>query len=216
MVSTGLVWPSLGVQSPPTTPLPESKGYLASTSLGVKNSTSTPKARPIAPVRLNSSKRASFKATATEPFCLNPVACPVLASSVLSSSDVYLANSVSVRVARNCGTNPAACQVVPQVSCRRSSNTTSLMPSKVRWYATEQPIMPPPMMTTSALAGMGFMGGCTFDRSSSRNVRLAALVDLMKSDCLLMNYAFTRSRRSGRPGRLAWRSAPGASPYCWR
>ena len=133
VVSTGLVCPSLGVHSPPTTPLSDSSGYLESTSEGVRNSTSTPKARPMAPVRLNSSKRAAFSATATEPFCLNPVAWPVSASSVLSNSDVYLASSVSVRVARSCGTSPAACQVVPQVSCRRSSSTTSRMPSLVRW-----------------------------------------------------------------------------------
>jgi hypothetical protein len=84
-------------------------------------------------VRCNSSSRAAFSATAIEPFCLKPVAWPVSASSVRSSSLVYLASSVSVRVARNCGTRPAACQVVPQVSCRRSSSTTSVMPIFARW-----------------------------------------------------------------------------------
>ena len=133
VVSMGLVWPSLGVQMPPTTPRPASSGYLCTTSEGVRNSASTPKARPMAPVRLNSSNRASFSATPMEPCCLKPVACPVSASRVFSSSEVYFASSVSVRVARSWGTRPAACQVVPQVSCRRSSSTTSVMPSLARW-----------------------------------------------------------------------------------
>jgi hypothetical protein len=37
---------------------------------------------------------------------LKPVAWPVSASSVRSSSEVYFASSVSVRVARNCGDQP--------------------------------------------------------------------------------------------------------------
>ncbi len=46
---------------------------------------------------------------------------------------MYLASSVIRRVARSCPISPAACQVVPQVSCLRSSNSTSVMPSLVRW-----------------------------------------------------------------------------------
>ena len=34
---------------------------------------------------------------------------------------------------RNCPINPAACHVVPQVSCLRSSKTISVQPSFARW-----------------------------------------------------------------------------------
>jgi len=49
--------------------------------------------------------------------------------------------------------SPAACQVVPEVSRSRSSRTTSGQPIAARWYATEQPITPPPTTTTLARCG---------------------------------------------------------------
>ena len=58
---------------------------------------------------------------------------PGLGLQRVQSSDVYLASSVIRRVARSWPTRPAACQVVPQVSWRRSSSSTSVMPSLVRW-----------------------------------------------------------------------------------
>ena len=51
--------------------------------------------------------------------------------------------------------SPAACQVVPAVSWRRSSNTVSFQPSLARWYAMAAPITPPPMITTRAWSGNG-------------------------------------------------------------
>src|SRR6186997_1849975 len=42
---------------------------------------------------------------------------------------------------------PAACQVEPAVSSRRSSSTTSFQPALVRWYRTLAPTRPPPMPT---------------------------------------------------------------------
>src|SRR3984885_8673743 len=45
---------------------------------------------------------------------------------------------------------PAACQVEPAVSSLRSTGTTSVQPSSVRWYRTEAPTTPPPMTTTCA------------------------------------------------------------------
>src|ERR1700733_7308956 len=45
---------------------------------------------------------------------------------------------------------PAACQVEPAVSSLRSTRTTSVQPSSVRWYRTEAPTTPPPMTTTCA------------------------------------------------------------------
>src|SRR5215470_14742222 len=64
----------------------------------------------------------------------------------------YRLMRVALRVARSCPTNPAACQVVPQVSLPCSSSTTSVTPSRVRWYAAEAPAMPPPTITTRASA----------------------------------------------------------------
>src|SRR5580692_8720760 len=54
---------------------------------------------------------------------------------------------------RSWPTSPAACHVVPLVSCLRSRRTMSLQPIRVRWYATEQPMTPPPTMTTLARVG---------------------------------------------------------------
>ena len=45
---------------------------------------------------------------------------------------------------------PAACQVEPAVSSRRSSSMTSVQPAFVRWYSTLAPTTPPPMTTTWA------------------------------------------------------------------
>jgi hypothetical protein len=64
---------------------------------------------------------------------------------------VYLRSSVEVSdVEPNVTISPAACQVVPEVRRSRSSTTTSFQPAWARWYATEQPMMPPPMTTTRA------------------------------------------------------------------
>ena len=43
---------------------------------------------------------------------------------------------------------PAACQVEPAVSSRRSRSMTSVQPAFVRWYSTLAPTTPPPMTTT--------------------------------------------------------------------
>ena len=63
---------------------------------------------------------------------LEPGRLPGLGLQACRSSEVYLASSVIRRVARSCPISPAACQVVPQVSCLRSSSSTSVMPSLVR------------------------------------------------------------------------------------
>src|SRR5262245_18319291 len=48
---------------------------------------------------------------------------------------------------------PAACHVVPEVSRSRSRTTTSVQPMWARWYAAEQPMTPPPTITTRACEG---------------------------------------------------------------
>ena len=55
--------------------------------------------------------------------------------------------------------SPAACHVVPDVSWSRSSSTTSFTPLCARWYATDVPMIPPPITTTRASDGIG--GGGT-------------------------------------------------------
>ena len=132
VVSMGLVCPSFGRNTPPTTSDVSIRGYSELISSAVRRFTSKPKLFPIDAPRLNSSNRACVFATPMEPFCLKPVAWPVSASSPANSSDVYFASSVMLRVARNCPTSPAACQVVPQVSCLRSQSTTSVIPILVR------------------------------------------------------------------------------------
>src|SRR5437867_11335816 len=51
-----------------------------------------------------------------------------------------------------CRTPPALRPVEPVASSfSRSSKTTSVIPRRERWYATEAPIQPPPTITTSAV-----------------------------------------------------------------
>ena len=76
--------------------------------------------------------RASWVAMAMEPVWRKPVACPVSCSREAYKLVVYCARRVRLYVARNWPTNPAACQVVPQVSCLRSRSTTSVHPRNVR------------------------------------------------------------------------------------
>src|SRR5258707_1372854 len=60
---------------------------------------------------------------------------------------------VMLSCARSWPTRPAACHVVPQDSWPCSSNTMSFQPAFARWYATLQPMMRPPMITTRAWVG---------------------------------------------------------------
>src|SRR5688572_24849643 len=50
-------------------------------------------------------------------------------------------------------TPPAALQVEPEPSSSLSTTTTSRTPASARWKATDVPITPPPMTTTSAWLG---------------------------------------------------------------
>ncbi len=95
--------------------------------------TGKPNTRAIDAPRFSSSKRSSFGAIATEPRCWKPVACPVSSSNVANRFVVYCARRVRFCVARNCPTKPAACHVVPLVSCLRSNNTTSETPRFAKW-----------------------------------------------------------------------------------
>lgn len=53
---------------------------------------------------------------------------------------------------------PAVCQVVPDVSRSLSSSTARPTPSLAKWYRVWQPKLPPPMTTTSAVLGRGWLG----------------------------------------------------------
>ena len=69
-----------------------------------------------------------------KPTGLNPVACPVSASSFAYRSREYLRISVEVpEVEPKVTIRPAACQVVPEVRRSRSSRTTSFQPMWARW-----------------------------------------------------------------------------------
>src|SRR5690348_7975183 len=65
----------------------------------------------------------------------------------------YLLIRVIVRFGRIWPTRPAACQVVPHVSLPCSTSSTSFSPRSARWYAVEQPAMPPPTITMRAERG---------------------------------------------------------------
>ncbi len=81
VVSIGLVWPSPGRKMPPTTSPTSSNGQRSLISPGVSSSMRRPNVLPIDAPRCSSSSRAAVLATLIEPFCLNPVAWPVSASS---------------------------------------------------------------------------------------------------------------------------------------
>src|SRR4029453_10982327 len=63
-----------------------------------------------------------------------------------------------------CVTIPAACHVEPLVSSPLSTSTTSVHPFRARWYATLQPAMPPPTITTRA---------CSFTRRAPPDLALS-------------------------------------------
>ena len=149
----GSPWPSLSRYTAEVTSEVFRCGYRCFTSAGEISSISTPNALAIETERRSSSRRSSVKATVIEPQRTKPVATPVSSSSVPYNSCEYLANFVMLAVARSCAINPAACQVVPDVSFFRSSRTTSVQPSFARWYATEHPTMPPPIITALADSG---------------------------------------------------------------
>ena len=77
---TGSACPSLSKYTPPIASERFKPSYFCAISLGEISSISTPNARAIAAPRRNSSIRASVRATVMEPFCLKPVATPVVFS----------------------------------------------------------------------------------------------------------------------------------------
>src|ERR1700682_1200381 len=92
---------------------------------------------------------------------------------------------VALRVARNCPTSPAACQVVPQVSLPCSSRTTSVHPSLVRWYAVLAPAMPPPTTTTCAFRGQAtfsVIGDSASEGGRKRDLRAGCLAQCQRGD----------------------------------
>src|SRR5439155_6561277 len=71
-------------------------------------------------------------------------------------------------------TPPALRPVEPVASSfSRSSKTTSVIPRRERWYATEAPIQPPPTITTSAVERTRVQGDLGFLTHDSRIVRSA-------------------------------------------
>ena len=88
MVSIGLVWPSLGMNSAPTTSAVSNCGQRRARSFGVNTSQTSPKFCAIAALRRSSVQRASLVAMLIEPFCFSPVGWPDSASSPLKSCAV--------------------------------------------------------------------------------------------------------------------------------
>ncbi len=81
VVSIGLVCPSPGRCTPPTTSDTSSSGQRRAISLRPTSPTSSPNIRAIDAPRRNSSRRSALVAIDRLPRRWNPVACPVSASS---------------------------------------------------------------------------------------------------------------------------------------
>ena len=97
---------------------------------------------------------------------------------------------------------PAACQVEPAVSSRRSSSTTSVQPALVRWYSTLAPTTP-----------------ATDDDDLGRRLHATPWCERIREPTRTPVDVRTRSgsrsagrRPSGRPARGARRPWPGRSP----
>src|SRR4029079_6821631 len=54
----------------------------------------------------------------------------------------------------NAVTRPAAWHVDPAVRTAFSTSRTSVQPARAKWYATLQPVMPPPITTTRAWSAL--------------------------------------------------------------
>ena len=83
--------------------------------------------------RNSSSQRSALVARCSVPVGSHPVDNPVSASSVVNTSMLRFTTWRMPDVGRAVVINPAACQVVPEVSWLRSSSTTSVQPRRARW-----------------------------------------------------------------------------------
>src|SRR6201993_4293280 len=96
--------------------------------------------------------RSRSPASVSPPFMWMPQFWPERCSISRYSPTVYCCSFATLGSPLSVCMPPAACQVEPAVSSLRSTSTTSVQPSSVRWYRTEAPITPPPMTTTCAEA----------------------------------------------------------------
>ena len=77
--------------------------------------------------RKYSVRRSGVVASRRQTVIFQPISSPVSVASLLYRSTEYFSTLVMLADHRNCPTNPAACQVDPEVSFPCSSNTTSAL-----------------------------------------------------------------------------------------
>lgn len=200
VMSLGLACPSVGRNAAPTTSSISISGHRCCASLGVSRCISSPKLLAVVACRFTSVQRSSLHARRRPPFIFQPVACPVSASRVLYSSTELPSSWVMLALVRSWPTKPAAWKVLPEVSLCFSSSTVSVQPSFARWYAVEQPTMPPPMTTVRAAVGsaVGSRATAGILARSNRDGRMCCFV-LECSPCpSTRTTSCTRSRCAGR------------------
>ena len=151
--SPGFTVASAGVTVAPTRSSTWAIGHHSFTCAGSSTRHSTPNSRCMSAPVSSSCIRPGVRATVSDPTRRKPVSTPVSLGSAAYVCALMRESSVSACVPRTWETSPAACQVVPAVSRTRSRTSTSVTPSFVRWYAIDEPMIPPPTITTCARAG---------------------------------------------------------------
>src|SRR4029079_9249766 len=118
------------------------------------SSIGSPNVWPQPACRWSSSKRACDDARRSDPPPCHDGSTPVSAASRPYSSAPYIIIFVSVTEPRSWPTSPAEWNVEPEVRSARSTRTMSVQPRTARWYATDVPPTPPPMITARAWSAL--------------------------------------------------------------
>ena len=146
----GLVWPSPGMKIAPTTRRMSISGWRAPTSAG-PSTRARGRRWPIEAARRSSSRRSAVRARQAA-VRRKPVGWPVSALEPGVELGRVLGRAGSGSGRAQLPIRPAACQVVPQVSCRaRAAGRPASRAGQV--VGDAPPTMPPPMITTRAWEG---------------------------------------------------------------
>src|SRR4029079_6614107 len=99
--------------------------------------------------------RAVEDASRSDPTSCHDGSTPVSSRRRRYSAAPYIIIVVRVTELRSWPTRPAEGNVEPEVSSARSTRTMSVQPRSARWYATDVPPTPPPMITARASSDIG-------------------------------------------------------------
>ena len=149
VVATGLACPSVGLQAAATT-VSTSPGARRRASAPSTTRTSRPASRSRATRSSRARRSASFSTTCRCPPCRNSISAPNSAARPGHRRDAPRVSAHSRGSRRCCRTPPAlAHEALGAVAGGARSTTATRVPRSTRWYAIEEPVTPPPTITTS-------------------------------------------------------------------